>query len=827
MRLRGIRKIIFLVLGSALLTSFNSFSQRDFDTKELSLKGLQASVLLNPDDHTMGESLFNYIDPKVHHLLKKKEFKNIWIVGDPDRTGAVSKYEKRDKLFNWQRPTAAIQGEDLYIKVFPGREYVKHYATLIGTYFALQKKDPKHVHYVLPDEKIAWKALTSSNLKEVPKGDVAILGYGLEQLIGEEEIQWEGKGNFSWVKKQIGDKTVVFIGCKHSYWGDIAGRIVSLLAKQGFSQVIYVGKVGGMNDSGIPNQTLATGDSSFVDGETIRWKNLFDFAKDDAQVIFGEHYTIPSVMNETKEWLEKNKNFAFVDNEIGFMAKAAQSEDIQFSYLHIISDNLNGGFEEDLTNERGTAAKEHRTKILQKAKTLIEASLVKREPYLRAAIDFGSGSIKIQAAPIDPSGQKMLGEPLMLKYVPLTLSEDVASHEGCISIEMQQKASMILAKFKEETLAVAASKGYPHVEFSGIATAVFRKAENGKDLLQQIENNLGIHFQILSQEEEGQLGFLSAKILYPEVDESDLLVWDSGNGSFQITAKIGDIYKIYQGPFGHGTVRVLLSKEIRGGEVLEGHVSGNPVQKDEAPQVVQGIENLLPEIPSWLRDKLKSKKTVVATFGDGESIFALVSRALGKSSGDTITRLEAQKVLEMSLGRDDDFFDSNNLHQKTGTSALLVSTIMDHFDIQTIHYKTAVGNTSGILVLPDLWKESCKESSEKEKIGLTQMEVKMEERPTYLYKVLSMDDWEKSSETVHLSSMDANFIHLSTEDQLDKIIEKYWAGVSEFVVLKIEATKLSGNLILEANPGGTNKYYHLYNGSIPLSAIVESKIKKL
>jgi hypothetical protein len=106
---------------------------------------------------------------------------------------------------------------------------------------------------------------------------------------------------------------------------------------------------------------------------------------------------------------------------------------------------------------------------------------------------------------------------------------------------------------------------------------------------------------------------LSAKILYPEIDEENLLVWDSGNGSFQITAKIGDTYKIYQGPLGHGTVRVLLSKEIRGGMVLEGHVSGNPVQMDEAPQIVQGIENLLPEIPSWLQDKLNSKKTVVVT----------------------------------------------------------------------------------------------------------------------------------------------------------------------------------------------------------------------
>lgn len=95
------------------------------------------------------------------------------------------------------------------------------------------------------------------------------------------------------------------------------------------------------------------------------------------------------------------------------------------------------------------------------------------------------------------------------------------------------------------------------------------------------------------------------------------------------------------------------------------------------------------------------------------------------------------------------------------------------------------------------------------------------EAPVFLYKVLSVDDWEKSCQTIHLSSMDADFIHLSTEEQLDRIIEKYWADASEYVLLKLEVAKLPGDLVLESNPGGTNKYYHLYKGSIPRSAVVE------
>lgn len=101
----------------------------------------------------------------------------------------------------------------------------------------------------------------------------------------------------------------------------------------------------------------------------------------------------------------------------------------------------------------------------------------------------------------------------------------------------------------------------------------------------------------------------------------------------------------------------------------------------------------------------------------------------------------------------------------------------------------------------------------------------MEKRPVFLYKVLSVEDWAKSQKTVHLSSMDAEFIHLATEDQLSSIIAKYWADVPRYIVLKLEVSKLSGNLVYEANPGGMNKYYHLYNGNIPLSSIV--KVEKI
>ena len=106
-------------------------------------------------------------------------------------------------------------------------------------------------------------------------------------------------------------------------------------------------------------------------------------------------------------------------------------------------------------------------------------------------------------------------------------------------------------------------------------------------------------------------------------------------------------------------------------------------------------------------------------------------------------------------------------------------------------------------------------------------QIQKESVPQHLYKIISTEDWKKSQSqnNVELSSKDDEvFIHLSKDDQLDRIIGKYWSEKSEYVVLKIDTSQLNGRLVYEGNPGGINKYYHLYNGSIPLKAVVEAKL---
>lgn len=317
----------------------------------------------NASAHTMGDSLYRYIEMKIHELFEESTFDKIIVRGDYDRVNArISKKEKNDKLFNFHRPTAKIEDKTLYLCCYPSQEYVRHYACLIKTHLNLtcpKKKIP--VFYSEPSETDCWNVLLKSNLANAPKSKTAILGYGLDSLA---QSPWSGEGPFIFSNCKAACGQITLIGCQHSIWADAGGRVVYQLGKLGFERVIYIGKLGGLKDKFKPNETLATGSRSYLNGEIIEWENIFENIKHPS-LLFGDHYNCPSVIYETKRWLKKCAvEHDFVDPEIGHMAKYAKSCGICFSYLHLISDSLCQKYNEDLSNERNTAilAKRHELK---------------------------------------------------------------------------------------------------------------------------------------------------------------------------------------------------------------------------------------------------------------------------------------------------------------------------------------------------------------------------------------------------------------------------------------------------------------------------------
>lgn len=101
----------------------------------------------------------------------------------------------------------------------------------------------------------------------------------------------------------------------------------------------------------------------------------------------------------------------------------------------------------------------------------------------------------------------------------------------------------------------------------------------------------------------------------------------------------------------------------------------------------------------------------------------------------------------------------------------------------------------------------------------------------YVYKILTPAEWQHSQDKafVVLSGIDVEslFIHLAEEKNYEEIAKRFANGATEAVILKLNPAKLTGRLVKETNPGDPTKYYHLYDGSIPMDAVVSVSVLKL
>lgn len=325
--------------------------------------------------HSMGQALGRYVSIKMHHLIRINHecFSRVRVIGNYDRSIHVSKDEKTGKLFNSKRPTAFLDGDILYLCCFPGHDYVRHYANLVVTYFQ-SIEEQKLVSYICASNAGVERAFESTNLSQMPDSDIILYG-NIERLGLFEEKEFEGDGDFLWKEGKIGSHRVVLLGCKFSVWGDAGYSLIHSIAKEHpFKAFIYVGKLGSLDSSIIPNQCLATGSKSFIGTDFFEWRNIFqDVVKERENVVVGNHVTCPSVIDETKEVVQGfQKLGVFIDPEIGYMAKACIELEKEFSYLHIVSDNVVKSSIENLSNERDLDIREKRKKLFLEVGEIIK-----------------------------------------------------------------------------------------------------------------------------------------------------------------------------------------------------------------------------------------------------------------------------------------------------------------------------------------------------------------------------------------------------------------------------------------------------------------------
>lgn len=314
----------------------------------------------------------------------------------------------------------------------------------------------------------------------------------------------------------------------------------------------------------------------------------------------------------------------------------------------------------------------------------------------RAAFDIGSGQIKMQVSDVDLTVNKIVNV-LLTATASVALREDlVKSLDGRLSADIQNKTVDALLELMKK------AESFHPTTYHAIATEALRLAKNGAVLADRLTHETGVPVTIVSQEEEGILGFISA-VNEADVDLDQAISWDFGGGSFQITAKCGDRYFVYQGRLGKVPLKNALLK-IQNKD-LDQAFSPNPISKSQVDPTVQFIKDHMKDVPALLREKLKHKDVVVLGIG--------INPLWGMQQSEEYDRNRVLKEIDCRLNLDDEAIrvkDSISIERKDA-SAYVVSNlilaygVMQALDIHHVQYVGKAGaNAIGTLLSPKYWE---------------------------------------------------------------------------------------------------------------------------
>ncbi|MGK3141027.1 Ppx/GppA phosphatase family protein [Pantoea sp. C2G6] len=191
------------------------------------------------------------------------------------------------------------------------------------------------------------------------------------------------------------------------------------------------------------------------------------------------------------------------------------------------------------------------------------AAQADRCQQIRAGLDMGSGTTKIAVARVNVCQQRI--EQLLYQDQRAVAWNEALAHAA----DNQLNSSIThagAAALRE--LLTQAQRFHPQ-RISGVATAVFRHASNGQAVVEALQRQAGVPLTIISQQQEAKLGFLSAKAALndPTLRDDQLLVWDIGGGSMQMTAwqqQAGEpVAEIYQGKLASVTLKNFILRVLK------------------------------------------------------------------------------------------------------------------------------------------------------------------------------------------------------------------------------------------------------------------------
>lgn len=312
----------------------------------------------------------------------------------------------------------------------------------------------------------------------------------------------------------------------------------------------------------------------------------------------------------------------------------------------------------------------------------------------RAAVDVGSGSIKLTVAKVDPQNNK-IHRILYSEEHPVPFKRDIQVGGNSILSEKIQKVAFETLSNLQKELAILQP-----TEWRGIATAASRQAKNAQDMFKKINEDLGIDISIISQNEEGRLGFATAAAV-SRIPQEKLIAVDSGSGSFQITTLLDDHLEVIEGELGYIPSLEMLM-DIRE-QKLDLQTPPSPVTLKEAQLLVERMKGKMPPLPDAFLQKSKDPANTIVGIGNENFIFAMGATGVGKN---TFTKEELWQGISNYAGKPAEELTQFAKPDTAVLGMVLLYSIMDSMGLDQITSRYANGSCEGLLVDTEYWPPS-------------------------------------------------------------------------------------------------------------------------
>lgn len=317
---------------------------------------------------------------------------------------------------------------------------------------------------------------------------------------------------------------------------------------------------------------------------------------------------------------------------------------------------------------------------------------------VRASLDIGSGATKISVAEVAVNDDD--GTCKIERYLFEEQTEVLYGHDAKKNAASNTLSDSILA-YGQSVVAgycqLAAREYGCALPVVGVSTAVFRETANGEAFVQRLQRELPLRIHLVTQQEEGLLGFQTAAAA-SALPPARLLSWDSGGASFQLVRLRAGVASgprtaadclVHLGGLGSAKVTAMMVEQVQGKDFAATQ-SPNPVSPADCLALRRLIAAAVGSPPDWWDARL-----AVVAIGGVDCMAAIASAVVGSR---TVTAAAVADAVQRLCGRTDDELAHLRQPAMVLPKLLLMHTVMDAFGIAEAEYCPSNGCNPALLV---------------------------------------------------------------------------------------------------------------------------------